>query len=87
MSRFILKLTLAAALFGMMATFAQAQCYGGRCFAPAGPAPVIYQPRVVYQPWQYRGSSYTPRNYQTPFRTMLFGRGVWRHHYTPQVQR
>lgn len=58
----------------------QSGCVGGRCYAPA---PVIYQPRVVYQPYQYRGTTVTPKVYHTPIRNWLFGTARVQHIYAP----
>ena len=67
----------------------QAGCIGCVPVVPVMPmAPaVIYQPQVVYQPYQYMGSALYERRYATPFRNALFGRYRGYHYYSPmQVQ-
>jgi hypothetical protein len=48
-----------------------------------GAAPVIYQPRVYYQPYQLERASYYPISYPTPLRDYFFGTGYWQYQYRP----
>ena len=46
-------------------------------------APVLYMPRVTWQPYQLQSSVYHPREYRTPLRNLLFGRGYMQNIYAP----
>ena len=51
-------------------------------FAP----PVIFQPRIQFQPLYLQGSTFQPRVYKTPLRNLFFGIGTITHHYSPTPQ-
>lgn len=48
------------------------------------PAPTVYAPVTVYQPYQYRGSAVYERRYPTPLRNWLHGRYGVTHYYSPR---
>lgn len=85
---------LFAVLFAVLVTAfvfcgdAMAQCSGGSCATSFSqrifsPPPVMYQPRVSYQPMQYQGSAYQQFQYPTPLRNLFFGFGSVHHQYAP----
>ena len=96
-----MRLTLAAALLLLCSSLALAQCVGGYCLRGgiSSPPPVIYQPRISYQPrtiqvpvqsWQpmqYQGSQVIRRQPWTPIRNLFGWPPVRVHHqYVPYQQ-
>ena len=51
-------------------------------FAP----PVIFQPRIQYQPLYLQSSTFQPRVYRTPLRNLFFGTGTITNLYSPTPQ-
>ena len=47
---------------------------------------IIMRPQIQWQPYQYQGSAYYQKQYRTPLRNLLFGRGVLVHRYAPLQQ-